>query len=299
MPQCTRLSQIGKNKTIYYMRLFKNWAKTFAKQEKYNPSPDQLVGHFKKYLVEQNDPDSVDLSSFEFHDDLNKDFWNQEDDGLDPEIRQKLLAIADDFWGSLEVGGTDYDDITFTGSLAAHNYSKFSDVDLHILVDFSKVDDKVDLVREYFNAMKSIWNRLHDILIKGYEVEIYVQDVNDPHEAQGLYSVLNDEWIKKPVLDKQDFDGDNVKKKAAGIMDQIDRLQPLIDDGKYEEAEKYADKLKAKIRKMRKTGLETVGAYSVENLAFKVLRRNDYLGKLSDAKREAYDKMLSIKERQL
>ena len=81
-------------------------------------------------------------------------------------------------------------------------------------------------------------------------------------------------------------------------MDQIDRLQPLLDEGKYEEAEKYAEKLKAKISKMRKTGLETVGAYSVENLAFKVLRRNDYLGKLSDAKREAYDKMLSIKEQQ-
>ena len=31
----------------------------------------------------------------------------------------------------------------------------------------------------------------------------------------------------------------------------------------------------------------------------KVLRRNDYLGKLSDAKREAYDKMLSLKEQQL
>jgi hypothetical protein len=209
-----------------------------------------------------------------------------------------LIAIANDFWNSLEVGDAEYDDITFTGSLAAHNYSQFSDVDLHILVDFSDIDDKTDLVREYFNAMKSIWNRLHDILIKGYEVEIYVQDVNDPHEAQGLYSISNDEWIKKPVLDKQDFDKDNVKKKAAGLMDQIDRLQPLIDEGKYEEAEKYADKLKEKIRKMRKTGLETVGAYSVENLAFKVLRRNDYLGKLSDAKREAYDKMQSIKEQQ-
>jgi hypothetical protein len=241
----------------------------------------------------------VDLSSFDFHDELNQDFWNQEGDRLDPEIRAKLMAIANDFWDSLEVGDTEYDDITFTGSLAAHNYSQFSDVDLHILVDFSKVDDKVDLVREYFNAMKSIWNRLHDILIKGYEVEIYVQDINDPHEAQGLYSVLNDEWIKKPALDKQDFDKDNVKKKAAGLMDQIDRLQPLLDEGKYEEAEKYAEKLKAKISKMRKTGLETVGAYSVENLAFKVLRRNDYLGKLSDAKREAYDKMLSLKEQQL
>lgn len=280
------------------MRLFKNWAKTFGDSGDTNLGSDFLVGNFKKFLSEQTDPESVDLSSFDFHDELNQDFWNQEDDKLDPEIRAKLMAIANDFWDSLEVGDTEYDDVTFTGSLAAHNYSQFSDVDLHILVDFSKVDDKVDLVREYFNAMKSIWNRLHDILIKGYEVEIYVQDVNDPHEAQGLYSVLNDEWIKKPVLDKQDFDKDNVKKKAAGLMDQVDRLQPLLDEGKYEEAEKYADKLKAKIRKMRKTGLETVGAYSVENLAFKVLRRNGYLEKLSDAKREAYDKMLSLKEQQ-
>lgn len=280
------------------MKLYNKWRQTFGDSVNTQPNSEFLVKNFKNFVNEQNNPEDVDLSSFEFHDELNKDFWNQEDDRLDPEIRQKLIAIADDFWNSLEVGGADYDDITFTGSLAAHNYSKFSDVDLHILVDFSDVDDKTDLVREYFNAMKSIWNRLHDILIKGYEVEIYVQDVNDPHEAQGLYSILNDQWIKKPVLDKQDFDKDNVKKKAAGLMDQIDRLQPLIDDGKYEEAEKYADKLKEKIRKMRKTGLETVGAYSVENLAFKVLRRNDYLGKLSDAKREAYDKMQSIKEQQ-
>ena len=281
------------------MKLYNKWRQTFRGSENIEPNSESLVKNLKKFVNEQNDPDDVDLSSFEFHDELNKDFWNQEDDKLDPEIRQKLIAIANDFWNSLEVGDAEYDDITFTGSLAAHNYSQFSDVDLHLLVDFSDVDDKVDLVREYFNAMKSIWNRLHDILIKGYEVEIYVQDINDPHEAQGLYSVLNDEWLKKPVLDKQDFDKDNVRKKAAGLMDQIDRLEPLIEEGKYEEAEKYADKLKAKIRKMRKTGLETVGAYSVENLAFKVLRRNGYLEKLSDAKREAYDKMLSIKERQL
>tara|TARA_Y100001938_G_scaffold66940_1_gene92922 strand:+ start:447 stop:1301 length:855 start_codon:yes stop_codon:yes gene_type:complete len=280
------------------MRLYNKWRETFGDSDKANLDSEFLVKNFKNFINEQTNPEEIDLSSFEFHDELNKDFWNQEGERLDPEIRQKLIAIANDFWNSLEVGDADYDDITFTGSLAAHNYSQFSDVDLHILVDFSDVDDKIDLVREYFNAMKSIWNRLHDILIKGYEVEIYVQDVNDPHEAQGLYSVLNNEWIKKPVLDKQDFDKDNVKKKAAGLMDQIDRLQPLIDDGKYEEAEKYADKLKEKIRKMRKTGLETVGAYSVENLAFKVLRRNDYLGKLSDAKREAYDKMQSIKEQQ-
>ena len=278
------------------MQLFKQWATTFKETENVTPTSEMLIANLKTFLLEDVDPGSIDLSSFEMHDELDKDFWNQPDDNLDPEIQEKLMIIANDFYNSLEVGDVPYEDVTFTGSLAAYNYSRFSDVDLHILLDFRDVDDKTDLVREYFNAMKALWNRLHDIRIKGYEVEIYVQDVNDPHEAQGLYSVLNDEWVKKPTLDKKDFDRDNIKKKAASLMDQVDRIDKLIDDGKFEEAEKYADKLKEKIRKMRKSGLETIGAYSVENLAFKVLRRTDYLEKLSNAKRKAYDSMLSLKQ---
>ena len=276
------------------MKQFAKWANMFGESTASIPNSEMLVGGLRS-IAEDVDPDSIDVSSFEVHDEINKDFWNQPEDRLDPEIREKLLAIAQDFYDSLEVGDAQFSDITFTGSLAALNYSKFSDVDLHILVDFSDVDDKTELVREYFNAMKSVWNRLHDILIKGYEVEVYVQDINDPHEAQGLYSVLNNEWIKFPTPEKSNFDKDNVKKKAASLMDQIDRVTKLIDEKKYEEAELYAEKLKLKIRKMRKTGLETIGAYSVENLAFKVLRRNDYLEKLSNAKREAYDSLHSLK----
>ena len=276
------------------MKQFAKWANMFGESTASIPNSEMLVSGLRS-IAEDVDPDSIDVSSFEVHDEINKDFWNQPEDRLDPEIREKLLAIAQDFYDSLEVGDAQFSDITFTGSLAALNYSKFSDVDLHILVDFSDVDDKTELVREYFNAMKSVWNRLHDILIKGYEVEVYVQDINDPHEAQGLYSVLNNEWIKFPTPEKSNFDKDNVKKKAASLMDQIDRVTKLIDEKKYEEAELYAEKLKVKIRKMRKTGLETIGAYSVENLAFKVLRRNDYLEKLSNAKREAYDSLHSLK----
>ena len=276
------------------MKQFAKWANMFGETTASIPNSEMLVGGVRS-IAEDVDPESIDVSSFEVHDEINKDFWNQPEDRLDPEIREKLLAIAQDFYDSLEVGDAQFSDITFTGSLAALNYSKFSDVDLHILVDFSDVDDKTELVREYFNAMKSVWNRLHDILIKGYEVEVYVQDINDPHEAQGLYSVLNNEWIKFPTPEKSNFDKDNVKKKAASLMDQIDRVTKLIDEKKYEEAELYAEKLKVKIRKMRKTGLETIGAYSVENLAFKVLRRNDYLEKLSNAKREAYDSLHSLK----
>ena len=276
------------------MKQFAKWANMFGESTASTPNTEMLVGGVRS-VVEDVDPESIDVSSFEVHDEINKDFWNQPEDRLDPEIREKLLAIAQDFYDSLEVGDAQFSDITFTGSLAALNYSKFSDVDLHILVDFSDVDDKTELVREYFNAMKSVWNRLHDIEIKGYEVEVYVQDINDPHEAQGLYSILNNEWIKFPTPERSNFDKDNVKKKAASLMDQIDRVTKLIDEKKYEEAELYAEKLKLKIRKMRKTGLETIGAYSVENLAFKVLRRNDYLEKLSAAKREAYDSLHSLK----
>ena len=276
------------------MKQFAKWASMFGESTASIPNSEMLVSGLRS-IAEDVDPESIDVSSFEVHDEINQDFWNQEEDRLDPEIREKLLAIAQDFYDSLEVGDAQFSDITFTGSLAALNYSKFSDVDLHILVDFSDVDDKTELVREYFNAMKSVWNRLHDILIKGYEVEVYVQDINDPHEAQGLYSVLNNEWIKFPTPEKSNFDRDNVKKKAASLMDQIDRVTKLIDEKKYEEAELYAEKIKLKIRKMRKTGLETIGAYSVENLAFKVLRRNDYLEKLSNAKREAYDSIHSLK----
>ena len=276
------------------MNQFVKWANMFGESKASTPNSEMLMAGLRS-IAEDVDPESIDVSSFEVHDDINRDFWNQEEDRLDPEIREKLLAIAKDFYDSLEVGEAQFSDITFTGSLAALNYSKFSDVDLHILVDFSDVDDKTELVREYFNAMKSVWNRLHDIDIKGYEVEVYVQDINDPHEAQGLYSVLNDEWIKVPTPERSNFDKDNVKKKAASLMDQIDRVTKLIDEKKYEEAELYAEKIKLKIRKMRKTGLETIGAYSVENLAFKVLRRNDYLEKLSAAKREAYDSLHSLK----
>ena len=276
------------------MKQFAKWASMFGESTASIPNSEMLVSGLRS-IAEDVDPESIDVSSFEVHDEINQDFWNQPEDRLDPEIREKLLAIAQDFYDSLEVGDAQFSDITFTGSLAALNYSKFSDVDLHILVDFSDVDDKTELVREYFNAMKSVWNRLHDIEIKGYEVEVYVQDINDPHEAQGLYSILNNEWIKFPTPERSNFDKDNVKKKAASLMDQIDRVTKLIDEKKYEEAELYAEKIKLKIRKMRKTGLETIGAYSVENLAFKVLRRNDYLEKLSNAKREAYDSLHSIK----
>ena len=116
----------------------------------------------------------------------------------------------------------------------------------------------------------------------------------DPHIASGLYSVLNDEWIIKPERSNPQIDYRDIQKKAHSIQDQIDRVIEFYENGEYEETIRRSDKLKAKIKKLRQAGLDDIGEYSVENLAFKTLRRNGYLGKLSDVKTNAYDKMMSI-----
>jgi len=238
---------------------------------------------------------TVNLSSFELHSDLNTDIWDS-DDNLNPDIRYKLLKIAEDFLQNLGIEGIEYHDITITGSIANYNWSKFSDIDLHIVLDFSKLNEDIELVREFFRGKFGIWNKTHDIIINGFEVEIYVQDSGEPHVSTGVYSVTNNSWLIKPSRETFEIDAKNTKKKALKFMDLIDGLEDIFNDDDFKDAHDYAKKLKKKIRKFRQCGLEKSGQYSSENLAFKVLRRNGYLEKLSQLYNDSYDKMMSILE---
>ncbi len=71
------------------------------------------------------------------------------------------------------------EDLRFTGSLANYNWSKYSDIDLHIVVDFSKIDENTELVKDFLMRPGWRWNELHDITIYGHEVEIYVENVGE------------------------------------------------------------------------------------------------------------------------
>ena len=141
---------------------------------------------------------------------------------------------------------------------------------------------------------KSNWNRQHDIKVKGYDVELYVQDVNDPHFSSGVYSLLNDDWVVKPRREDKEIDREAVRQKAASTMDMIDDVQKLFDDGDYDGAMEYGEKVRDKIKRFRSSGLEREGEYSFENLAFKALRRNDYLERLSKLRIDAYDSQMSM-----
>ena len=85
-------------------------------------------------------------SSFLINKDLESTFWPL-DNKLNPSIRKKLIQIAKDFFDGLDLNGAELKDITFTGSLANYNWSPYSDIDLHLIVDFKEVNDDVELVK--------------------------------------------------------------------------------------------------------------------------------------------------------
>jgi predicted nucleotidyltransferase len=209
------------------------------------------------------------------------------------DIRETLLKIVDEFINFLKID-VEIKDIQLTGSLANYNYTKFSDLDLHILFDFSEVDENIELVKDYLHSKKSLWNNKHAIKIKGYEVEIYPQDVHEIHHSTGVYSISNDDWVVEPEPLKQVWSRtnlDDIRKKVEELTMEIDQLLEL-DDGLEQ-----AERLKEKIIKMRRSGLEEGGEHSVENLTFKVLRRLGYLKKLADEVRDKYDRKFSLNEK--
>ena len=74
------------------------------------------------------------LNSFKIKDDLNQDIWPE--DKLDEQVKAKLIKIAKSFMKDTKLPkGTKIKDFIFTGSLANYNWSKFSDVDLHIILN--------------------------------------------------------------------------------------------------------------------------------------------------------------------
>lgn len=240
--------------------------------------------------------EEVEASSFRTNDTLEPEIWKQHQ--ICPEIRNKLITIAKNFIDGLPVEVT-IKDITLTGSLANFNWSNYSDVDLHIIVDFLEVDENIALVKSFFDNARMRWNNNHNIKIKGYDVEIYVENEGESHKSSGIYSLIKDEWIKQPKKYNSTIDFSGARQKAEDIEFQVNIISNLITAKKYETALKNIDRLKRKIKNMRRAGLESPKQeFSVENIAFKILRRNDTLGFLNDLKRRAYDDKMSVNEEQ-
>ena len=211
---------------------------------------------------------------------------------LDKDVREHLILIAKDFIESIGVDSFVIEDILFVGSLANYNWSDYSDIDLHIVVDKEKFNEDQTLTDEFFSAKKEIYNLKHNIKIKNFDVELYIQDINEVLDASdGIYSVLYNKWRKTPTKEKPPVNKKDIIKKVKEFNKKLDDINNEEDaDAKILKLKK----LKEKIRAYRKSGLSDSGEYSTENLVFKYLRRSGYMDKLSDIGIDVKDEFLSL-----
>lgn len=260
-------------------------------------SPD---AHICENLETEVEADDVDLKSFELQTRLS-DIW-EKDGTLKLAVRDRLLEIADDFWDTIDIDWIEPDGVLLVGSICNYNWSAFSDIDLHLVVDFKEIHKNADFVQDYFNEKKKDWNNTHDELeIMGFPVELYVQDVNAQTESTAIYDLEEDEWVKEPNPDEFEPIGDKkerIKVIASKIMTKIDDMEEYFnlqtDLHKIEMLGEKVNGLLDNIMAYRKKSLAKDGEMSEGNIVYKTLRRGEYLEKLWSMQSKIYDKLNSI-----
>jgi hypothetical protein len=264
-----------------------------------NKKSEKIIDENIDFEVNSSD---IDLSSFKKRSEL-APIW-LDDDTLDSRVRLRLLDIADDFWEFVNLTWVKPSGIILTGSICNFNWSKYSDIDLHLIVDFDEIDEKTDFVRDYLDAKKNEWNNEHsELTILGFPVELYVQNIGEMPQSGGIYDLEGDEWLKKPDMGSVKpigLDKFSIKDKAAEIMTIIDDMYNALnstdDSHMVETIGEDAQYLWKKVKSMRKTSLERNGESGAGNIVYKILRRTQYLDKLFKLMSIVYDKNNSIFE---
>jgi len=228
-------------------------------------------------------------TTLEYHDALNPDLWDG--DTLKPQVASKLIMIAHTWAAFSKIPTHAIKDIILVGGNANYNYTQFSDIDLHLVVDTSVLGECEEVIQEYLRNKKQLWSFLHDIKIYGHDVELYAQDIKIPFvSGQGVYSIQDNKWLSKPEYKQVDLDDPNVQKK---VNDYAKRIDTLISSGADD---KSFENMKEKLRNMRSSGLQAGGEFAPENLAFKELRNLGHIDRLNDYLHSAQDKRLSLEK---
>ena len=234
----------------------------------------------------------------EKHKTLNSKLFTKEE-LLKDKVRDKMLEIVDEFLTDLQEQDIKIkvDDVLLIGSNASYNYTKASDIDLHILANAKAAKYDKEVAAALYSAYRSLFNKNLDIEFYDIPVEIFVETEDSPRVSNGVYSVKKNKWVKKPVQEEiPEYD----TQKLNELVDKWEaNCKELIDDikaGKLEDEKRVIKLLEDIYDKLRKKGISK-GEYSVENLAFKELRNKGYLDKLKDFRNELVSKRLSLEEK--
>lgn len=221
--------------------------------------------------------------AFEVHDQLNPKLF--EDEKLKPEIKDKLLDIAYTFIDSLWIK-PDILDIQLLGSNASYNYTNHSDLDVHIVTNFELLDASPEIVNALYNLEKTNFNKNYDISIKGIPVELYVEDVQSGAVSNGIYSLLEDRWVKFPhrIDNVPQFD------LSKQILIWKNKINFAIESGDLEEIKDLINRLYM----IRKNSIALDGEYGKGNALFKEIRNLGLLDLMKDKVKEFKSDELSL-----
>ena len=220
---------------------------------------------------------------FDEHNELNPLLWQGEE--LRPEVKMALLKIARDFVEYVEVPFK-VEDLVLTGSQLGYYYTKHSDLDLHIIVDFNTVDCDREAA-ELFDTKRLLYKKQYDISIHGVPVEVYIEDSNFP-AVSATYSLGDSGWKKKPDSQPQQIDREEIIRMSK-IWSTV--IGKAIESNDLETGRKVLKML----RNYRKLGLKQTGEYGIENLVYKTLRNSKIIEKLMKMIGDLHDQSLSIK----
>jgi hypothetical protein len=214
------------------------------------------------------------LNEYETQHQLNPKLWTT-NQCLSKKLRAGFMKIATAFHDSLEIDAPILD-VILIGSNANYNWTEHSDIDLHVVVNYLNVGDNLYLVQQYLQAKKSIWNSKYPLTYKGMNIELYAQDSNESlHGSVGIFSVMNNKWIRKPDADTISIDDELIQQKAQPYEFEINNI-----DTTDSNAESKIKRILVKLRNLRQAGLDAAGEYSIENLAFKYLRNKGLIDQI-------------------
>ena len=230
--------------------------------------------------------------TLQYHDDLNPAIWEKKDK-MKPLIKDRLLHIGE-LWATFsKIPADAIKDIVLTGGNANFNYTPYSDLDVHVLIDYKKLgyQDR-EFMDDFFASKKILWAVKHQGLrVMGYPVELYAQDYVDPMtDRQGVFSLKKNKWLQKPKHERHPFHEDiALKDKIQSYIDMIEKI--LVEPGDHSvEVKTIKDKLAAG----RSAGLHQAGEFSNENILFKELRNRGLIDKMKNYIQQKSDEALSV-----
>ena len=236
--------------------------------------------------------------AIEKHNELNQKLFDG--DHLKPEVREKAEEIINEF---LKILAEDevkliVRDVILTGSNASYNYTKDSDIDLHIIAETESFEESADVYAKLYRAYGRIFGNKFEISFYGIPVEIYVETESNPVVSNGIYSVMFDKWVKEPsAIAIPEIDQKAINKAAKPWIDEAKALIKEVDDNVVDGEEKIDDYI-TRIYELRQKGIYSAAGneYSTENLIFKEIRNAGLLDRLKKLKNALISKKLSLEE---